>query len=89
VVTAFPYALGQVKVVNGFRFKQYRGVQAWSLVVALTFLAPYLYIVFAGKERIPTLVYIVIAVLAVIFGTASILRMRNQYRAAVVPVESA
>ena len=89
VVTAFPYALGQVKVVNGFRFKQYRGVQAWSLVVALTFLAPYLYIVLAGQERIPTLVYIVIGLLAVIFGTASVLRMRNQYRAAVLPVASA
>jgi hypothetical protein len=85
VVTAFPYALGQVKVVNGFRFKQYRGVQAWSLVIAATFLAPYAYIVLAGQERIPTMVYIVIAVLAVVFGAASVLRMRNQYRSAVLP----
>lgn len=88
IVTAFPYAVGQVKVVNGFRYKQYRGVQAWSLVVAVTFLAPYIYIVLAGQERIPTLVYVVIAVLAVIFGTASVLRMRSQYRSAVEPDES-
>ena len=88
VVTAFPYAVGQVKVVNGFRFKQYRGVQIWSLVVGATFLAPYLYIVLAGKERIPTLAYVVIAALAVIFGTASVLRMRSQYQAAVSPTAS-
>ena len=88
VVTAFPYALGQVKVVNGFRYKQYKGVQVWSLVVAATFFAPYAYIVLAGQERIPTLVYIVIALLALIFGSASILRMRNQYRATVLTSES-
>jgi hypothetical protein len=88
IATAFPYALGQVKVVNGFRYRQYRGVQAWSLVVAVTFLAPYGYIVLAGQERIPALVYVVIAVLAVIFGTASVLRMRSQYRATVLASES-
>ena len=81
VLTAFPYALGQVKVVNGFRFRKYGAVQAWALVVAVTFLAPYIYIVVAGEERIPTLVYIVITALAVTFGSASVLRMRNQYRA--------
>ncbi len=85
VLTAFPYALGQVKVVNGFRFRKYGAVQVWSLVVAVTFLAPYIYIVVAGKERIPTLVYVVIVALAVTFGSASVLRMRNQYRAAVTP----
>jgi hypothetical protein len=85
VVTAFPYALGQVKVINGFRYHKYAAVQAWSLVVATTFLAPYIYIVLAGKERIPALVYIVIGALALVFGSASILRMRNQYRAAITP----
>ena len=88
VVTAFPYALGQVKVVNGFRYKQYRGVQIWSLVVAATFFAPYVYIVIAGQKRIPAIAYIVIAVLALVFGSASILRMRNQYRTAVLTTES-
>jgi hypothetical protein len=88
IVTAFPYALGQVKVINGFRYKQYRGVQVWSLVVGATFLAPYAYIVLAGQKRIPALVYIVIAVLATVFGSASVLRMRNQYRSAVVTADS-
>ena len=80
VVTAFPYAVGQVKVVNGFRYKQYGAVQIWALVVGATFLAPYVYIVMAGQERIPTVAYLVIALLAVVFGAASLLRMRNQYR---------
>jgi hypothetical protein len=88
VVTAFPYALGQVKVVNGFRYKQYRGVQIWSLVVAATFFAPYAYIVLAGQERIPAIVYAVIALLALVFGSASIMRMRSQYRSAVLTAKS-
>ena len=88
VVTAFPYALGQVKVVNGFRYRKYGAVQLWALVVAATFLAPYIYIVLAGKERIPTVVYAVIALLATIFGVASVLRMRNQYRSAVPQANS-
>ena len=68
MVTAFPYAVGQVKVINGFRYLSRRGVQTWSLVVAVTFLAPYAYIVIAGQKRIPVgLVYIVIAVLAIVF----------------------
>lgn len=88
VVTAFPYALGQVKVVNGFRYRQYGVVQLWALVVAVTFLAPYIYIVLAGQERIPSLVYLVIALLAAVFGAASVLRMRNQYRSAVPQTHS-
>lgn len=88
VVTAFPYALGQVKVVNGFRYRQYGVVQLWALVVAATFLAPYFYIVFAGQERIPTVVYLVIALLATVFGIVSVLRMRNQYRVAVPQANS-
>ena len=88
VLTAFPYALGQVKVVNGFRYRQYGAVQLWALVVAVTFLAPYIYIVLAGQERIPSLVYLVIALLAAVFGAASVLRMRNQYRSAVPQTHS-
>jgi len=88
VVTAFPYALGQVKVVNGFRYRQYGAVQLWALVVAATFFAPYAYIVLAGQERIPTIVYVVIGVLATVFGAASLLRMRNQYRSALPQANS-
>lgn len=80
VVTAFPYAVGQVKVVNGFRYRKYGAVQAWALIVAATFLAPYAYIVLAGQERIPMIVYVVIGLLATVFGAASVMRMRNQYR---------
>jgi hypothetical protein len=80
VVTAFPYGLGQVKVINGFRYRKYRAVQGWAFVVAAMFLAPYIYIVVAGQNRIPGVVYAVIAILALVFGSASVLRMRNQYR---------
>ena len=85
VVTAFPYAVGQVKVVNGFRYRKYGAVQFWALVVGFTFFAPYAYIVLAGQERIPVLAYGVIGLLAVVFGTASIMRMRGQYQSTGVP----
>ena len=79
---------GRSRWSMGFVIGSTELVQLWALVVAATFLAPYFYIVFAGQERIPTVVYLVIAVLATVFGIASVLRMRNQYRAAVPQANS-
>ncbi|MGI9606607.1 MAG: hypothetical protein ACR2P0_10755 [Acidimicrobiales bacterium] len=80
IATAPPYAMGQVGIVSGFRSKQWGQVQFWAVVVLVTFLAPYVYIVVAGREELPLIAYIVLAILVVVFGTASVLRMRSQVR---------
>ena len=85
--TAYPYALGQVKIVAGFRWKDYRQVQLWSLIVAVTFLAPYIYVFVAGGQQLPLQAWIILLILIAALAVSSILRMRSQYRAAPGPDE--
>src|SRR3954451_17813352 len=78
--TAYPYALGQVKIVMGFRAKDYRQVQVWAAVVGVTFLAPYVYVFVAGGQRLPLQVWVILSILIVALAVSSVLRMRGQYR---------
>jgi len=76
LVTAPPYAIGQVKLVKSIVGKRWRQAQFWAFVVAAMFLAPYAYIVVAGSGEIPAFVYVILAVLVAVFGIVSILRIR-------------
>lgn len=87
--TAYPYALGQVKIVSGFRWKNYRQVQTWIGIVAITFLAPYLYVFAAGGQELPTEVWVILSILILALGLSSVLRMRTQYRRAETASEPA
>ncbi len=80
VATAWPYAYGQVKLVKAAKARDWRQVQIWSVVAAAAFLAPYAYIVVAGSGQLSTLAWIIIGVLVLAFGTASILRVLRQIR---------
>ena len=48
VATAYPLALGQVRIVGGFRGRDYAAVQGWSVVAGGAFLLPYAYLLVAG-----------------------------------------
>ena len=80
VVTAWPYAYGQVRVVKAMRARQWGDTQLWALITLLSFVAPYLYIVGAGSGDMPLLAYIIIGILMVAFGAASIVRLFKQVR---------
>ena len=80
VGTAWPYAYGQVRIIKAARARQWGDTQLWSLITLLSFLAPYLYIVGAGSQEMPLLAYIIIGVLMVAFGAASIVRLVKQVR---------
>lgn len=79
--TAPPYALGQVRIVQGFRRRDWGRVQLWAAIVLVTFLAPYAYIALAGGDDLPAWVWIVMGILVTVIGTASILRIRRDLRA--------
>lgn len=81
VVTAWPYAYGQVRVVNGARRGDWRSVQFWAFVTFLNFIAPYAYIVGAGSGEMPLFAWVVIGALIVVFGVASVIRILRQIRA--------
>jgi hypothetical protein len=80
VGTAWPYAYGQVRVVNEARAKNWGGTQLWAAIALLSFIAPYAYIVGAGSGEMPLIAWIVIGLLIVFFGVASLVRIVKQIR---------
>ena len=80
VLTAWPYAVGQVRVVQGLRRKNWKKVESWGIVTLLSFLAPYAYIVLAGSGEMPALAYAVVGLLVVVIGAAAVMRIIRQAR---------
>lgn len=80
VGTAWPYAYGQVRVVNEARMKNWGGTQLWAAIALLSFIAPYAYIAGAGSGEMPLLAWIVIGLLMLFFGIASIVKIVKQIR---------
>ena len=80
VGTAWPYAIGQVRVVQALRDRAWSQVQVWTLVALVSFLAPYIYIVGAGSGELPLLAYIIILVLVLALGGASVARIVRRVR---------
>ena len=68
------------RIIKAARAKRWGDTQLWSLITLLSFLAPYLYIVGAGSQEMPLLAYIIIGVLMVAFGAASVIRLLKQVR---------
>lgn len=82
VVTAYPLALGQVRIVAGFRERDYANVQFWAGVAGASFLTPYLYLFLAGHAEMPGYATACLAALVGVMGTASVLRVRQQCQGA-------
>ncbi len=81
VGTAWPYAYGQVRVVQAARDQEWSSVQLWSVVTLISFIAPYVYIAGAGSGEMPLLAWIVIGGLMTLLGVASLIRIVRQIRA--------
>lgn len=80
VGTAWPYAYGQVRVVNEARMRNWGGTQLWAAIAMLSFIAPYAYIAGAGSGEMPLIAWIVIGLLMLFFGVASLVRVVKQIR---------
>lgn len=78
VGTAWPYAYGQVRVVNAARSRDWGSTQRWALIALLAFVAPYAYIAGAGSGEMPLLAWIIVGLLMILFGVASVVRIRRQ-----------
>jgi len=78
VVTAYPLALGQLRIVAGFRSQDYANVQFWAGVAGASFLTPYAYLFLAGHAEMPGYATALLGGLVAVMATASILRVRQQ-----------
>jgi hypothetical protein len=83
LLTAVPYAIGVAKVVTAMIDRRPGSAGGWSTVAAGSFLAPYLYIAWAGRgASFPPVVYVVLALLVLVFGGNAIWKVARDVRAA-------
>ena len=83
LITAVPYAIGVARVVGAMIDREPSRASAWAVVACGSFLAPYVYIAWAGQDAsFPTGVYVALIVLMVVFGTNAALGVRRKVRGA-------
>jgi hypothetical protein len=94
IVTAVPYAIGTARLVTSLVDKNVQAAARWGIVACISFLAPYAWVAWAGRDgEFPTAVYVTIAVLVVCLGTNAIVGVAKRVRAAkvesVAPIDHA
>lgn len=81
LATAVPYAIGVAKVVEGMVDRKPTAASWWAAVAGVSFIAPYLYIFWAGKDvEFPRVVYYVLGALILIFGANAVRTVRRKVR---------
>ncbi|CAN5579174.1 MAG: hypothetical protein ACR2JF_04770 [Iamia sp.] len=79
VGTAVPYALGTARLVTGLVDRRLQSAARWGVVAAGSFLAPYLWLGWAGRDGdFPTVVYVVLLVCLVCFGANAVITVRRR-----------
>lgn len=79
--SAVPLAMGQVRILQGLRRRNPPMVQQWAIIAAIAFITPYAYLVLGGNRPLPTAAYVVIAVLVLGAGAATVWRIRSEKQA--------
>lgn len=80
IVTAVPYALGTARVVTGLVDKRVAYASRWAMVACASFVAPYVWLAWAGREDFPMVAYVVIGVLAVLLGLNAVVGIARNVR---------
>lgn len=81
IVTAVPYALGTARLVTCLVDRRAQAAAQWGIVASASFLAPYLWLAWVGRDgSLPTVVYVAIAVCIVCFGANAVFSVRRKVR---------
>lgn len=80
IVTAVPYALGTARVVTGLVDKKVAYASRWAMVACASFVAPYVWLAWAGRGDFPVVAYVVIGVLAVLLGLNAVVGIARNVR---------
>ena len=81
LATALPYGIATARLVGAIVDRQLQGAARWGVIASASFLAPYLYVAWAGRDvGLPTVVYVVLAILVVCFGANAILGVGRRVR---------
>jgi len=80
--TAVPYALGTARLVTSLVDGNHQAAARWGALASGCFLAPYLWIAWAGREgTFPVVVYVVTTVFVVSLGANAVFGIRRRVRA--------
>lgn len=83
LVTAVPYAIATARIVSSLVDRNAQSAATWGIVASLSFLAPYAWLAWAGRDgSFPLLVYIAIGLFVVSLGTHAVMMIRRRTLAA-------
>lgn len=83
VGTAVPYAIGTSRLVTSVVDKRLQAAAWWMMLAALSFIAPYLYIAIAGRDKsLPMLVWVLLVVLVLGLALNAALAVNKRVRTA-------
>lgn len=78
-VTAIPYAVGTARLVTSLIDRDHQAATRWGAIASASFLAPYAWIAWAGRDgSFPPVVYIATALFVVFFGAHAVLSVRRK-----------
>ena len=77
--TAVPYAIATARLVGSLVDRQVEAAARWGILAAVTFLAPYVWLAWAGREgQFPVVVYAAIALFVVSLGANAVFSIRRR-----------
>ncbi|MBN2695648.1 hypothetical protein JXR93_13385 [bacterium] len=82
VITAIPFAVGVPRLILFAKQRENRKIIQWIIVLAISFIIPYLYIAIEG-EKIPKLIWGALSVVILGLGIEAFLSVRSKIRAAI------
>jgi hypothetical protein len=80
IATAVPYALGTARVVTGLVDRRVAYASRWAMIACASFVAPYVWLAWAGREDFPLVAFVVIGVLAVLLGINAVVGIVRNVR---------
>ncbi len=80
--TAVPYALGTARLVTSLVDRDAQSAARWGALASGSFLAPYIWIAWAGRSgEFPLAVYVVTTLFVVFLGANAVVTIRRRVRA--------
>lgn len=77
--TAVPYAIATARLVESLVDREPQSAARWGIVASVCFLAPYLWLAWAGRHgEFPLVVYIAIVVFVISLGANAVIGVRRR-----------
>ena len=77
--TAVPYAIGIARLVTSLVDRRPALAARWGIIASVSFLAPYAWLAWRGRDgQFPTMVYVAIALFVICLGANAVITVRRR-----------